>query len=217
MFLLIFIFGINILSGCSLIESVSLKKNAETQAFPVSSTALSESEAQKRTDKVPIHLYFANGDNSKLKLEIRYIPVEEAKKSVNNLASIVLKELIKGPKPGGGLRSTIPVDTKLISSISIDGGISSVNLSNDFIKNHAGGKAEEELTLYSIVNSLTELKEIQKVKFFIEGKQQRDFKGNFKFNALFPRNSSLISKEIESLSPNERSTVGTSKTEDYLE
>jgi len=32
------------------------------------------------------------------------------------------------------------------------------------------------MTIYSVVNSLTELKEINKVKFLIEGKSSPDFK-----------------------------------------
>lgn len=53
------------------------------------------------------------------------------------------------------------------------------------------------MTIYSIVNSLTELKEISKVKFLIEGKSSADFKGNFRFNTEFPRSAQLISNKAE--------------------
>ena len=39
------------------------------------------------------------------------------------------------------------------------------------------------------------MEEIEKVKFLIEGKEQKEFKGNFKFDALFPRSTQLISKD----------------------
>ena len=52
----------------------------------------------------------------------------------------------------------------------IKDGVATVNLTKDFVDKHPGGKDAERLTLYSIVNSLTEVKDIQKVKFLINGK-----------------------------------------------
>ena len=182
-------------SGCSLLQKLGLQQNNSDELRPVSSIVMSEDEAKKLTDKIPIRLYFANEDNSKLKLEIRYIPLSEAKKSVNNLASTIVKELINGPKTSAALKATIPVGTVLRSPVSIEAGVATVDFTKEFIDKHPGGKAAERMTIYSIVNSLTELKEIQKVKFLIDGKSQKEFKGSFQFSAPFPRTASLISKE----------------------
>ena len=46
-------------------------------------------------------------------------------------------------------------------------------------------RQKEKMTIYSIVNSLTELKEIDKVQFLIEGEKVKEFKGNFRFNNAF--------------------------------
>jgi len=72
--------------------------------------------------------------------------------------------LIKGPKVAG-LKPTIPEGTKLRSAIKIEGDVAIVDFTKEFRDNHPGGKAEERMTIYSVVNSLTELKEINKVKF----------------------------------------------------
>jgi len=74
---------------------------------------------------------FANEDNSKLKLEIRYIPVSETTKSVNHLAEIIVNELIKGPKVAG-LKPTIPEGTKLRSAIKIEGDVAIVDFTKEF-------------------------------------------------------------------------------------
>lgn len=182
-------------SGCAVLQKLGLQKNDSEELHPVSSIVMNEDEAKKLTDKVPIHIYFTNEDNTKLKLEVRYIPVSEAKKSVNTLASTIVKELINGPSAGSGLKGTIPAGTQLKSPVAINAGVATVDFTKDFIDKHPGGKAAEQMTIYSIVNSLTELKEIQKVKFTINGKVQKDFKGNFQFDALFPRSAGLISKE----------------------
>lgn len=192
---------IAVFSGCTVLQKLGLQKTGEDELYPASSVVMGEDEAKKLTDKVPIHLYFSNQDGTKLKLEIRYIPVSEAKKSVNNLATLIVKELIKGPSAETGLKATIPSGTALRSPVSINSGVATVDFTKDFITKHPGGKAAEQLTIYSIVNSLTELKEVQKVKFTINGKAQKEFKGNFQFDAPFPRAASLISKDVPSAVP----------------
>jgi germination protein M len=181
-------------SGCDAVDKLGLRESVNDEVQPVSSVVMNEDDAKKLSDKVPIHLYFSNQTTNKLNLEVRYIPLSEAKKSVNNLATVIVKELVKGPSPDTGLKATIPADTKLYSGVIVNSGTAIVDLSQDFINKHPGGKVEEQLTIYSIVNSLTELKEISKVKFLINGKDQKEFKGNYRLDASFPRSPSLIGK-----------------------
>lgn len=184
-----------IFAGCGVLQKLGLLKNNNDELHPVSSIVMNEDEAKTLNDKVPIHLYFANEDNTKLKLEIRYIPVTEAKKSPNTLASNIVKELIKGPSADSGLKATIPAGTQLVAPVDIKAGVATVNLSKEFKDKHPGGPAAEKTTIFSIVNSLTEMKEIQKVKFLINGKTNKEFKGSLQFDAPFPRSASMISKE----------------------
>ncbi|NLI57154.1 MAG: GerMN domain-containing protein [Clostridium sp.] len=203
---------ITFMAGCS-----SKRKNKEDEELsPVSSITLSEEEARQISDKIPINLYFANEDYTKLKLEIRYIPMSEAKKSVNHLAEIIVNELIKGPKVGE-LRSAIPSESKLVSKIEIDGDVAVVDFNSEFRDKHPDDKAKEKMTIYSIVNSLTELKEIDKVQFLIEGEKVKEFKGNFRFNNAFPRTTSIISMDthsIETIKTQEESDEEKGKEED---
>lgn len=181
------------LTGCGVLQKLGLMKDGNDELHPASSIVMNEDEAKKLTDKVPIHLYFAGEDN-KLKLEVRYIQVAEAKKSTSNLASTVVKELISGPGAEGGLKATMPEGTKLRAPVSINAGVATVDLTKEFVDKHPGGKEAEQLTIYSIVNSLTEIKDIQKVKFLVNGKTSKEYKGNFKFDVPFPRSPSLINK-----------------------
>lgn len=189
---------LGLFSGCGLLQAIGLQEKDNEELRPVSSIVMDEEEAKKLTDMVPVRLYFANEDNTKLKLEVRYIPKAEEKKSVNQLANIIVQELINGPSSKSGLKGTIPVGTKPGARVKIDAATATatVDFSKEFIDKHPGGKTAEQLTIYSVVNSLTELKEIQKVKFTIEGKVKKDFKGNYQFDASFPRATALISKEV---------------------
>lgn len=190
-FMILFLF-----SGCGILERLGLFGGDDNDELsPASSIVMNEEEAGKISDKVPVHLYFIGEDPSKLNLEVRYVPLEEAKKSVNNLASIIVKELIKGPGAESALKPVIPAGTQLRSPITINAGVATVDFSKEFQENHPGGSVAERLTIFSVVNSLTELKEIQKVKFTIEGKTVTNYKGNFQFDAPFPRSASIISKD----------------------
>ncbi|MEN2774951.1 GerMN domain-containing protein [Acetivibrio clariflavus] len=188
------IFIISIFAGCSVFQKIG----DNDEVSPASSIALSEAEARQIADKSPVSLYFANEEGTKLKLEIRYVPMDELKKPVEEIASLIVRELINGPSKGSTLKPTIPEGTKL-RSVKISGDVATVDFSKEFKENHPGGKAAEQLTIYSVVNSLTELKEISQVKFKIEGKTSKEFKGAFKFDNAFPRSTSLISKETTNL------------------
>jgi germination protein M len=182
--------------GCGLMQKLGFKSSEDDndEICPASSILLTEEEASKLTDKLAVHLYFSNSDNSKLMKEIRYIPLKEAK-DTTNLASVIVKELVKGPSDGTGFKATIPEGARLRSPVSIDAGIATVDFTKEFIDKHPGEKEAETATIFSIVNSLTELKDIQKVRFTIDGKTLKEFKGAFRFDAPFPRNSALISNE----------------------
>ena len=53
-----------------------------------------------------------------------------------------------------------------------------LDFSEEFINNHKGGVELEKLTVYSIVNTLTELNEVNSVQFLINGKDDAKFKDN---------------------------------------
>lgn len=188
---------VSLFSGCSVLQKFGLQGNDNDELHPVSSIVMGEEEARQLSGKVPIHLYFATEDNTKLKLEVRYIPATEAQKSVNNLATNIVNELINGPKTPG-LKPTIPSTAKLLGPVAVDvaTATATVNFNKDFIDKHQGGEAASKMTIYSIVNSLTEIKEVQRVKFMVNGKTQSDFKGSFQFNVPFPRSTNLISKAV---------------------
>ena len=53
----------------------------------------------------------------------------------------------------------------------------------EFIENHSGGENKESTTIYSIVNTMTALTEVNGIKVLIDGKENESFKDekiNFK-------------------------------------
>ena len=67
-------------------------------------------------------------------------------------------KLIEGPN-NAELSKTIPEGTK-INKIELKGDTLYIDLSKEFIENHEGGEEKENATIYSIVNTMTNLTEI---------------------------------------------------------
>lgn len=133
-----------------------------------------------------ITLYFSNKEGTGLVSEeiiIKQNPNE-------NIEKTVLKLLMEGPT-SDELIGTIPKETT-IKDIFVREGVCYIDFSKEFKTKHPGGSTGEMLTIYSIVNSLTELPNINKVQFLIEGEKQEEFKGHLEFDVLFQRNLDIV-------------------------
>jgi germination protein M len=183
-----------IFAGCGFLEDYGDAANSD-ELTPTSSVTMGDTEASGLKDKTPVQLYFINEQGNKLSPEIRYIDNAEVNKGNEYLATVIVKELIKGPVKGSQLQPSIPAETTVHSDVTIKDGVATVDLSKEFINKHPGGKKQEQLTLYSIVNSLTEIKEIKSVQFKIEGKVKKEFKGNYQIDVAYPRSAYIITSQ----------------------
>ena len=100
--------------------------------------------------------------------EVREIPGLGAESNPDSRASRVVQELIKGPARGSVLCPTLPRGTSL-KSVKIVDNVAYVDFSKEITENHWGGSRAEELTVYSIVNTLTDVPGIKEVQILIEG------------------------------------------------
>ena len=128
-------------------------------------------------------LYFPDNNVDKLHLELRALLV-----SNDGTARAAVEGLIDGPLTN--LAPSIPDGTQLLD-ISILNGVCTVDFSQAFVDNHISGSSNDLMTVYSIVNTLTEFDSIDKVQILIEGKTGATF-GNFVFNEAFVRRQDLI-------------------------
>ncbi|MGE4213468.1 MAG: GerMN domain-containing protein [Anaerotignaceae bacterium] len=136
-------------------------------------------EAEPTNSTRVLTLYFANEDATALVAEERRVEVNPNQP----VEKYILDQLIIGPKEAGHV-ATVPPETK-IRNIKTADGICYVDLSEEFVTKHGGGSTGETFTVYSIVNSLAELKDIEKVQFLIEGEKQDEYKGHLEFGKPF--------------------------------
>ena len=175
--------------GCSK-STIVPKEEVNEPKKETKSTTKENSDQKNKEDKIFIVLYFSDKNADKLKEEKRLV---EKSVIINKLEETIVNELIKGPESSSELLATIPQNTKLLS-LSRNNDTISINLSKEFVENHPGGSSAEALTIFSIVNSLTELKEVEKVEFLIEGKKLKEFKGHYEFDKPFSRNEEIINR-----------------------
>jgi len=116
--------------------------------------------------KTVITLYFLDPNTYSIYPEARQI---DAKELLDNPYEFLINLLMEGPK-NKNLLKLIPENTKL-NSAQIKNNILYIDFSEDFIKEQNLGKEQEELILKSIVNTVTELTEINKVAILIDGKE----------------------------------------------
>lgn len=140
-----------------------------------------EINAYKTAD---LTLYFANKAGDKL-VEQR---VAMEYNSNISLEKLIVEQLIAGP-PFDGAYPTIPSETKLLN-ISIKDNICYVNLDEGFLG--TGYNVTESIPVYSIVNSLIDNTDAQKVQISINGETNRMFRESISFDTIFEKNEELI-------------------------
>ena len=140
-----------------------------------------EINAYKTAD---LTLYFSNKAGDKLvgqRVAMEY-------NSNISLEKLIVEQLIAGP-PFEGAYPTIPSETKLLN-ISIKDNICYVNLDEGFLG--TGYNVIESIPVYSIVNSLIENTDAQKVRISINGETNRMFRESINFDTIFEKNEGLI-------------------------
>lgn len=156
-------------AGCSGDPSAQDKQAGNMQgeaADPVTAV-----DPKPNSEEVTLNLYFADDQAMNLVLEQRTVPSEG-----KALGVLMIEELIKGPQKAG-LHPTIPSEAKLLS-LELADGVAYVNFSKEMQTKHWGGSTGELITVYSIVYTLAELPEVDRVQFLIEGKKQEAIWGH---------------------------------------
>ena len=153
-------------------------KNNEQQ---VNEIIPEEEISEEQMRQTIVSLYFYNESAKSLASEGRLI---DAKELVEDPYRKLMELLIEGPQ-NTSLSKTIPDGTR-VNKAELKGETLYLDLSKEFIENHQGGEEQESITIYSIVNTMTNLTEVNAIKILIDGKENQAFKDNkIKFDDPF--------------------------------
>lgn len=128
-----------------------------------------------------VKLYFKEIGADNLKYENRSI---DSKELLSNPYLTLVNLLIAGPSDDG-LENIIPVGT-VANSASLNGNTAVIDLSSTFVASVSDVNVASNM-IYSIVNTLTELTEVNTVKFLIDGKETNFANCDFSLKEPFAR------------------------------
>lgn len=136
-----------------------------------------------------IRLYFASPNADYLKIEARKILREEG---MMNEAKAIVNELIKGPNEN--LDPTISPESKLRELYFVpEEKCLYLDFNRAFQTNHPGGSVGELLTIYSLVDTLTDnIDGIERVQILVEGEVIETLAGHIDTTKPFSRNVLIV-------------------------
>lgn len=126
-----------------------------------------------------ISLYYINKNTGEIEVENKKI---DSKKILNNTYNEILNMWINGPE-SNNLMCGCSKDTK-INNIEIKNNCAVIDFSKEFLDNK--DNVDELKNIYCIVNTLTELKEINCVKILIDG-EENVYYGNINLSEKYIR------------------------------
>ncbi len=133
-----------------------------------------------------VAVYFANAAGDALvesNLKITYDGTVSTER-------LILQQLMEGPVLNE-MQAVIPKGT-VLNKVTVRDGICYVDFNEKFMEKREGITAE--VAVYSIVNSLTELSNVYKVQFLINGAVKKNYQ-NLDFSATFERNLEIVEGE----------------------
>jgi germination protein M len=157
------------------------------QEAPYKEEKIEEVQPLPTEEMVEVNLYFSDA-------QVMYLEPEKRKISQTpSLARQVVIELIKGPK-NSELYPTIPQGTQ-VNEVYIADDIVYVDLSEEIFTNHPGGSSGELMTVYSIVNTLTEIPPIKGVQILVGGNEKDSLVGHIDISMPLIRDQDWIKPE----------------------
>ncbi len=131
---------------------------------PVAPAPADKTERTEASKPVVAQLYFARVVDGKQ----RMVAISRELPPGLGVARSTLEELLRGEVPRGCDRP-LPPGTELLG-ISIEEEVATLDFSGELREGFRGGSDNEQVTVYSIVNTLTSLPTIERVRILVEGR-----------------------------------------------
>lgn len=129
-----------------------------------------EEITEEQARQTIVSLYFPNKETNELSPEARLIDIKEL---MNNAQDKLIALLIEGPKNDKN-KKIIPEGTRLNKSY-FEGDCVVLDFSSEFLNYNKEDEKEKTNLIDCIVNTLTELTEVNQVKVLIDGNENPEF------------------------------------------
>lgn len=144
-------------------------KNREEKETTVEEYTPEEEITEQQVRQTIVSLYFPNKETNEINPEARLIDIKEI---INNPYEKIVNLLIEGPKNEKN-KKVIPEGTKL-NKTYMEYDCVVLDFSVEFLNYNKEDEKEKSNLINSIVNTLTELTEVNKVKILIDGNEKEE-------------------------------------------
>ena len=166
---------------------VALPKRAASTEQPTAPTAAATTPPGSGR-KIKARLFYVAEDGIHLTHVERDVPYGEG--TLEQAREIVAAQVAPVSAP---LLSAIPPGTTVRALFLAEGGEAYVDLSREIVAAHTGGTASELLTIYTIVNALTEnLPAVRGVQVLVDGKEVDTLAGHVDLRNPLGKNVTLV-------------------------
>ena len=174
------IFIILVVVGYFLINYLRQKSEEQNNTGEIVEEYTPEEEiTEEQLRQTIVSLYFQNKETKELEPEARLVDIKEI---LNTPYDKIVNLLIEGPKDETK-EKIIPDNTKLLKT-SIEGDCLTLDFSQEFLNyNKEDEKAKENL-INSLVNTLTQLNEVNNIKILINGAENEEFNETYTLDKI---------------------------------
>lgn len=156
-----------VIGGIFAIWFVKNKENNEVEEITPE-----EEISEEQLRQTIVTLYFVSNETNEIMPEARLIDIKEI---IATPYEKLVNLLIEGPK-NEKAKKVIPEGTTLLKTF-LEQDVITLDFSKEFLNYNKEDEKEKENLINTIVNTLTELTEINGVKIKIEGEEVEDFEG----------------------------------------
>lgn len=171
------------------VEGQSLTDNSGTAVGPMTADTFIDNAGEEINayEMVTLRLYFTNEAGDRL-IETNRTVVYNSNISMERL---VVENLVKGPES----EEVFPVinSATKVQGVTVKDGICYVNLDDAFLTQVYNVTAD--VVIYSLVNSLVELPNVNKVQIAVNGKTDLVFRESFNLSNIYERNLEITRTE----------------------
>ena len=166
--------------------------NMNAIGFMTAETFIDNTGETAYTQTATLNMYFSDSAG----MGLVEIPVKVTYDATIPLEQLAMEQLMKGPDAINGtnqkrMLKTIPDGTQ-INKISIKENTCYLDLSSEFLEKR--DNVSDEVAIYSVVNTLVELSNINKVQFSIDGQQVLLYDERINFGEPFESNLDIVVK-----------------------
>lgn len=174
-----------VLAGCDeQKQGEAGSKTVVSSSSSSSSSSGSSSQSGSKAQLVNIKVYYPDENATGL------VAVEKSIKDTDNKYQAAVEALMAGTEKKG-LANVFPKKAKLLQ-VTVSGKVAKVDFSRELQKNFVGGSTGEEMLVGSVVNTLTEFPEIQKVQILVDGQEVETLSGHMDLSQPLPRMTELL-------------------------